>query len=98
MYSRESYSYRVQLDGGQIWRRHVDDVLQNNPRATSKEVLKTPEKEATVKKSIQPVLSEASIPPQENSGPEEAPPTSASPGLHRPKGTLKLPQRLIKQI
>jgi len=25
-----SHSCRVQLDDGRVWRRHVDDVLQNN--------------------------------------------------------------------
>ena len=25
------HSYQVQLDDGRIWRRHVNDVLQNNP-------------------------------------------------------------------
>ena len=96
------HSYQVQLDDGRIWRRHVDDVLQNSPSLKLTES-HTPPVEATttatpaeVVPHPQPTMSaDASTSPQDGLGAKE---TSPAPVLRRSLRTAKPPQRLIEQI
>ena len=96
------HSYQVQLDDGRIWRRHVDDILQNSPSLKPTES-HTPPVEATtaatsaeVVPHLQPTMSaDASTSPQDGLGAKE---TSSAPMLRRLLRTAKPPQRLIEQI
>ena len=96
------HSYRVQLDDGRVWRRHVDDVLQNNPSLKPTESrtplveAMAPANSAEVNHHPQPSVSAA--PPQDNVSPKETPPVPASPVLRRSMRSTKPPQRLIEQM
>ena len=96
------HSYRVQLDDGRVWRRHVDDVLQNSPSLKPTES-RTPLVEAmapanSAEVNHHPQPSVLAAPPQDNVSPKETPPVPASPVLRRSMRSTKPPQRLIEQM
>ena len=83
------HSYQVQLDDSRIWRRHVDDVLQNNPTtkpaepptSSLDEVLQS---SSVVEVSHSPttVTPEFNVPGQEASTRMESPPTPEITEVH----------------
>ena len=97
------HSYQVQLDDGRIWKRHVDDVLQNTPSAqTTAPSTASPEPtqaNATVGDThIQPAASaEPSTLSHADSEPKEAS-LCASPELCQSRRAQTPPHRLIEQI
>ena len=97
------HSYQVQLDDGRIWKRHVDDVLQNTPSAqTTAPSTASPEPtqaNATVGDThIQPAASaEPSTLSHADSEPKEAS-LCASPELCQSRHAQTPPHRLIEQI
>ena len=90
---------------GRIWRRNVDDVLQNNPNSKSTQPRSTPVEEAAQASSVENKSPQPEMPAQSSAllqkmqdWERHVPPTLASPGLRGTKRTSKPPQRLIKQI
>ena len=99
------HSYRVQLDDGRVWRRHVDDVLQNSPNSN------TTNQEAVQPETTGPASQPTSLPdpqPSAAAKPDPLPPpnapepaecaTNASTPLRRLGRTVKPPERLIEQV
>lgn len=95
-----SHSCRVQLDDGRVWRRHVDDVLQNNSHSKPVESGVPPLETATsVDHDPQPVIStETSSHPPDDSAQLETTPASTSPMLRRSSRSHKPPQRFIQEM
>ena len=78
-----SHSCRVHLDDGQVWRQHMDEVLQNNPGSKlDKSGVPSLETATTVDPDPKPVISpEPSSHPPDDSARLETAPTSISPML-----------------
>ena len=100
------HSYQVQLDDGRIWRRHADDVLQNNPSTKPAEPA-TPSLDEAIQPSSAVEAShplptdrpDSSVPVQDDSSRKESPPVApVTPGLRRSSRISKPPQRLIEQM
>ena len=87
-------SFQVQLNDGQNWRRHADDVLQN----TSSSSIKVTSDQST--EAITSPSTESSTPPPEESESVESPstPTPPTPAPRRSKRSIKPPQRLIEEM
>ena len=93
-------SCQVQLNDGQNWRRHVDNVLQNTP---SSAVTHSSSVQVTSDQSTEGVTSpsiESCTPPPEESESVESPstPTPPTPAPRRSKHATKPPQRLIEEM
>ena len=100
------HSYQVQLDDGRIWRRHVDDVLQNNSTIKPAEPatpssVEVPQPSSAVEISHPPPgdTPEFSAPAQDASSQKEsAPVPPATPTLRRSSRISKPTQRLIEEM
>ena len=95
-----SHSCRVHLDDGRVWRRHVDDILQNNSHSkTAESGVPSLETASPVVPDPQPVTSpEISPHPPDNSAQLETTPASTSPVLRRSSRAHRPPQRLIEEM
>lgn len=95
-----SNSYQVRLDDGRVWRRHVDDVLQNSPRSKPVESgVPSSETATPVDPDPQPVISpETSSHLPGNPAQLETTPSSTSHVLRRSSRTTKPSQRLIEEM
>ena len=95
-----SHSCRVHLDDGRVWRRHVDDILQNNSHSkTSESGVASLETATPVVPIPQPIIApETSSHPPDNSAQLETTPTSSSPVLRRSSRSHRPPQRLIEEM
>ena len=95
-----SHSCRVHLDDGRVWRRHVDDILQNNSRSKATESgVPSLETATPVVPDSQPVISpETSSHPPDNSAQLETTPASTSLVLRRSSRSHRPPQRLIEEM
>ena len=95
-----SHSCRVHLDDGRVWRRHVDDILQNNSRSKRAESgVPSLETATPLVPDPQPVISsETSSHPPDNSVQLETTPASTSPVLRRSSRSHRPPQRLIEEM
>ena len=93
-------SFRVQLNDGWNWRRHVDDVLQNTPSsaATQSSSVEVTSDQST--KGVTPPSIESSTPSPEESESAESPstPTPPTPALRRSQRASKPPQRLSEEM
>ena len=96
------HSYRVQLGDGQVWRRHVDDVLQNS--LSSSTTNQSPEPSETAGSTTQPTS-----PPDPaatvTADPEPLPPNTPEPcvthertQVRKSGRAVKPPQRLTEQV
>ena len=95
-----SHSCRVHLDDGRVWRRHVDDILQNNSHSkTAESGVPSSETATPVVPEPQPVISpEISSHQPDNSAQLETTPASTSPVLRRSSRSHRPPQRLIEEM
>ena len=95
-----SHSCQVHLDDGRVWRRHVDDVLQNNSHSTTAESgVPSLETATPIVPEPKPVSSpETSSHPPDNSAQSETTPASTSPTLRRSSRSHRHPQRLIEEM
>ena len=95
-----SHSCRVHLDDGRVWRRHVDDILQNNSHSkTAESGVPSLETATPVVPDPQPaILPEISSHPPDNSAQLETTPASTSPVLRRSSRAHRPPQRLIEEM
>ena len=95
-----SHSFQVHLDDGQVWRRLVDDILQNNSHSKTAETgVPSSETATPVVPEPQPVISpEISLHPPDNSAQLETTPASTSPVLRRSFRCHRPPQRLIEEM
>ena len=93
-------SFQVELNDGRNWRRHVDDVLQNNPSsaATQSSSVKVTSYQST--QGVTSTSTKSSTPPPEESESVESPstPTPPTPAPRRSKCATKPPQRLIEEM
>ena len=94
------HSCRVHLDDGRVWRRHVDDVLQNNSHSKPVESgVPSLETATSVDSDPQPVIStETSSHPPDDSAQLETTPASTSPMLRRSSRSHRPPRRLIQEM
>lgn len=95
-----SHSCQVHLDDGRVWRRHVDDVLQNNSHSTIAES-GVPSLETATPIVPEPKLvssPETSSHPPNNSAQSETTPASTSLMLHQSSRSHRHPQRLIEEM
>ena len=95
-----SHSCQVHLDDGRVWRRHVNDILQNNSHSnTAESGVPSLETATPVVPDPQPVISpETGSHPPDNSAQLETTPASTSPVLHRSSRYHRPPQRLIEEM
>ena len=103
--AQRPHSYQVQLDDGRIWRRHVDNILQNNPTIKPAEPatpsVEVPRPSSAVEISHAPPgdIAESSAPVQDASRRKEsAPVPPASPTLRRSSRISKPTQRHIEEM
>ena len=80
-----SHSCQVHLDDGRVWKRHVDDILQNNFYSkTAESGVPSLETASPVVPDPQPVIApETGSHPPYNSAELETTPASTSPVLRR---------------
>ena len=93
-----SHSCQVHLDDGRVWRRHVDDVLQNKAHSkTAESGVPSLETATSVVPDPKPFIApETGSHPPDNSAQLETTPASTSPVLHRPYCSHRPPQSLIE--
>ena len=95
-----SHSCQVHLDDGRVWRRHVDDILQNNSHSkTAESGVPSLETATPVVPDPQPVIApETGSHPPDNSAQFETTPASPSPVLRRSSRSHRPPQKLIDEM
>ena len=94
-----SHSHRVRLDDGRVWRRHVDDVLQNSP-GTKKAESGPPSSETATLANPDPQPAnptDANSHQPDQSAPLDATLASTDSVPRRSSRTSKPPQRLIEE-